>query len=87
MSSCLLEKGFRRSKADQGKEGIIVILIYVDDSIITNDNVTRIKQTKDLLKSSFDIKNLGDLKYFLGIEISHFDDGMFISQRKYIHVS
>lgn len=62
---------------------VVVVLIYFDDIIITGDNVVGVQQTKYLLKSEFDIKDLGEMKYFLGIEISRFDDGMFVSQRKY----
>jgi ribosomal protein L5 len=42
-----------------------------------------IKRVKDKLKEIFDIKDLGLLKYFLGIEIAHSLKGIFISQRKY----
>ncbi|KAL1220954.1 Retrovirus-related Pol polyprotein from transposon RE2 [Cardamine amara subsp. amara] len=88
-SGCLLKNGFRRSEADhtlfttQGENGIVAILVYVDDIIVTGDDVEGIKRTKGLLKASFDIKDLGELKYFLGIEVCKFADGLFLSQRKY----
>ena len=45
-------------------------MIYVDDIIITGSNKEGIISTKAFLKSSFDIKDLGELKYFLGISSS-----------------
>ncbi|KAL1203338.1 Retrovirus-related Pol polyprotein from transposon TNT 1-94 [Cardamine amara subsp. amara] len=89
LSGCLLENGFRRSEADhtlfttQGENGIVAVLVYVDDIIVTGDDVEGIKRTKGLLKASFDIKDLGELKYFLGIEVCKFENGLFLSQRKY----
>jgi Reverse transcriptase (RNA-dependent DNA polymerase) len=62
---------------------IIIILVYVDDIIITGNNLEEIKRVKEKLKQNFDIKDLGLLKYFLGIEIAHSPKGLFISQRKY----
>jgi Reverse transcriptase (RNA-dependent DNA polymerase) len=57
-----------------------IILVYVDDIIITENNEKEIKNIKDYL---FDIKDLGKLKYFLGIKITDSKEkGLFISQRK-----
>ncbi|XP_048613276.1 uncharacterized mitochondrial protein AtMg00810-like [Brassica napus] len=61
----------------------MVILIYVDDNIITGSDKESIISTKAFLKSTFDIKNLGELKYFLGIEICRYKERVFLSQRKY----
>jgi Reverse transcriptase (RNA-dependent DNA polymerase) len=62
----------------------IIILVYVDDIIITGNNNEEIKRVKQYLKKEFDIKDLGKLSYFLGIEITHSSKGLFLSQRKYI---
>jgi Reverse transcriptase (RNA-dependent DNA polymerase) len=56
----------------------------VDDIIITGNNLDEIRRVKTKLREVFDIKDLGPLKYFLGIEITHSPKGLFISQRKYI---
>ena len=48
----------------------IIILVYVDDIIITGDNTSGIVQVKCGLRRSFDVKNLGHLRYFLGIEVA-----------------
>ena len=52
--------------------------------IITGDNVEEIHQLKEHLAAEFEMKNLGDLKYFLGIEVLRSGKGIFISQRKYV---
>ncbi|KAL0702312.1 hypothetical protein Bca4012_058434 [Brassica carinata] len=89
LSTTLNGRGFVKSEADHtlftltSKQGIVVILIYVDDIIITGSNREGIISTKAFLKSSFDIKDLGELKYFLGIEMCRSKEGLFLSQRKY----
>lgn len=52
-----------------GPSCIIVVLVYVDDLIITGSDRAEIQSIKDLLKSVFDIKDLRELQYFFGIEI------------------
>ncbi|XP_048599616.1 uncharacterized mitochondrial protein AtMg00810-like [Brassica napus] len=65
------------------QQGIIVILIYVDDIIHTGSDKEEIISTKAFLKATFDIKDLGELKYLLGIEMCRSKEGLFLSQRKY----
>ena len=48
---------------------MIALLVYVDDIIITGSDKEGIIATKEFLKSMFEIKDLGEMKYFLGIEI------------------
>ena len=55
----------------------------MDDIIITGSNKEGILSTKTFLKNAFDIKDLGELMYFLGIEICRSKEGLFLSQRKY----
>ncbi|KAG7536936.1 Integrase catalytic core [Arabidopsis suecica] len=89
LSTTLLDRGFKKSEADNtlftlpSKEGIVVILVYVDDIIISGNDKVGIQETKAFLKSVFDIKDLGELKYFLGIEVCRSKEGLFLSQRKY----
>jgi hypothetical protein len=49
--------------------GIVIIVIYVDDLIITGDSDVDISDLKKFLKQKFEMKDLGELCYFLGIEV------------------
>ncbi|KAI5336207.1 hypothetical protein L3X38_015473 [Prunus dulcis] len=62
--------------------GKLVVLIYVDDIIITGDNIDEINTLKHSLHQKFAIKDLGVLKYFIGIEMATSPKGLFLSQRK-----
>ncbi|KAM2668187.1 hypothetical protein EV2_019802 [Malus domestica] len=90
LSSVLNSVGFTRSNADSslfvrtGAVGKLVVLIYVDDLIITGDNAEEISKLKQSLQQRFAIKDLGVLKYFLGIEMATSHKGLFLNQRKYI---
>ncbi|CAN6695772.1 unnamed protein product [Malus baccata var. baccata] len=64
--------------------GKLVVLIYVDDLIIAGDNAEEIFKLKQSLRQRFAIKDLGVLKYFLGIEMATSHNGLFLNQRKYI---
>lgn len=64
--------------------GIVIIMIYVDDLIVGGDNLDDIEHAKDLLKKEFGMKDLGDLRYFLGIEIIHTPKGIQLSQQQYV---
>jgi hypothetical protein len=57
--------------------------VYVDDVIVAGNSMTEIQATKDALHSVFMIKDLGLLKYFLGIEVAHSKHGISLCQRKY----
>lgn len=57
--------------------------MYVDDLIIGGDNATLISSFKSYLNRCFHMKDLGALKYFLGIEVSRGKQGIYLSQRKY----
>lgn len=63
---------------------IIVLIVYVDDIILTGDDVVKIKNLKEPLASKFEIKDLGPLKYFLGMEVARSKKGIIVSQRKYV---
>ena len=66
-------------------QGLITILIvYVDDIIITGNNVKDIKDLEQHLTKHFDVKQLGPLKYFLGIEFARSSGGILMTQQKYI---
>ena len=60
-----------------------MVLIYVDDIIITRNNDKAIQDLKLFLQQQFHIKDLGKLKYFLGLELARSKARIVISQRKY----
>ena len=82
--------GYRQSNSDHtlflkkqnGK--ITALIIYVDDMIVTGNDPTKIKALQQYLSREFKMKDLGSLKYFLGIEVSRSKKGIFLSQRKYV---
>ncbi|RDY03473.1 hypothetical protein CR513_12941, partial [Mucuna pruriens] len=60
------------------------LLVYVDDMIVIGDDEIEKLILKEKLATQFEMKELGKLKYFLGIKIAYSEQGMFISQRKYV---
>ena len=63
---------------------IVVLLLYVDDIIITRSAFSVIQHVISALTSEFDLTNLGSLYYFLGIQITRTAAGLFLSQTKYV---
>ena len=59
------------------------ILIYVDDMVITGNDKQEMLKLKQQLSSQFHMKDLGELRYFLGLEIVRTAQGLFVSQKKY----
>ena len=66
-----------------GEEGIVIVVIYVDNLIVTCDNVNAIVMLKKQLNKDFDMKDLGELCYFLGIVV-RIDDGIWLVQKRYV---
>ena len=52
--------------------------------LITSSNLDQINHLKKLLSTAFHVKDLGDLRYFLGIEVARSSKGIFLCQRKYV---
>lgn len=90
LSSSLLSFGFIQSKADtlvfiyNHSDVCLLVLVYVDDLIITGSSITHIQRIINHLQSQFTLKDLGDLSFFLGVEVARYKEGLFLSQHKYI---
>ena len=89
-TSILLSLGFKASYADPSlfvkHDGlhIVVLLLYVDDIILTGDHDDSIQSVIKHLTKEFDMKDLGLLYYFLGLQIEYHTQGLFVHQFKYV---
>jgi hypothetical protein len=88
-SSTLISHGFTQSKADYSlftltqASSFIALLVYIDDIVIASDNVAAVSELTQFLNGVFSLKDLGPLKFFLGIEVARSAKWISISQRKY----
>ncbi|RVW51674.1 Retrovirus-related Pol polyprotein from transposon RE1 [Vitis vinifera] len=89
-SSVVQEFGMLRSEADHSvfyhhnsSSQCIYLVVYVDDIVITGSDQEGIQRLKQHLFNHFQTKDLGKLKYFLGLEIAQSSSGVVMSQRKY----
>ncbi|XP_035837485.1 uncharacterized mitochondrial protein AtMg00810-like [Helianthus annuus] len=85
-----LKQAPRACQADQSlyfktTKSITYLFVYVDDIIIIGSDSSLIKSFVTRLHKEFSIKDLGLLGYFLGLEVSHSNTGLFLSQAKYAH--
>ena len=89
-SKVLKSEGYKQALSDhtmfvktEGQRKCILI-VYVDDIILTGDHVDEMSRIKLALGREFEVKDLGNLKYFLGMEVTRSKKGIYVSQRKYI---
>jgi hypothetical protein len=89
LSTKLLELGFKISKADnslfyfKNDDVTMFILVYVDGIIVTSSKPQAVSALLQKMGNEFALKYLGDLHYFLGIEVNKAKDGIILSQDKY----
>lgn len=88
----LIELGFTQGKADaclyskQVNNDWCFVLIYVDDILIATKSIELIEEIKDGISLKFDIDDLGEIKHYLGIEITKGADGFYdLNQSSYIN--
>ena len=81
--------GYKQSNSDHtlflkhNKEQITTLIVYVDDMIVTRKDFEERKTLQEHLAHEFEMKDLGELNYFLGIKVSRSKKSIFLSQRKY----
>ncbi|RVW79412.1 Retrovirus-related Pol polyprotein from transposon TNT 1-94 [Vitis vinifera] len=81
--------GYRQSNLDhtlflkKQHDKIMTLIVYVDDMVVTGNDPEERKALQNYLSREFEMKYLGHLKYFLGIEVSRSSERIFLSQRKY----
>ncbi|XP_059636051.1 uncharacterized mitochondrial protein AtMg00810-like [Cornus florida] len=87
----MLDIGYKQSQGDHtlfvkhsASGGVTALLVYIDDIIVIGDDLEGMENLKKCLVKEFKIKKLGKQKYFLGIEVVHSWEGIFISQQKYV---
>lgn len=89
-SQAVMKFGLKRSEYDHSLfyqnyvDGMLFLVVYVDDIVITGSNERGIYALKAFFSSLFQTKDLGPLKYFIGIEVARSKKGLFLSQRKYV---
>ncbi|XP_042491616.1 uncharacterized mitochondrial protein AtMg00810-like [Macadamia integrifolia] len=82
--------GYSQSNADHTLfikrfgEKIAIIIVYVDDTIITGDDLKEISHLERYLSEEFEIKDLEQLRYFLGIEVAKSSHEIYLSHQKYV---
>ena len=88
-SKAICSAGFKQSQVDhslftrQRDKSFTALLIYVDDILITGNDPVSVAMTKKFLHGHFHLKDLGPVKYFLGIKFLASKNIIFITQRKY----
>nr|GEV33864.1 uncharacterized mitochondrial protein AtMg00810-like [Tanacetum cinerariifolium] len=90
LANYLLENGFQRGKIDQTlfiirqKGDILLVQIYVDDIIFGSTDKDMCKAFEKLMKDKFQMSSMGELTFFLGLQVKQKKDGIFISQDIYV---
>ena len=90
LSEFLLKNGFSRGVIDKTlfykmhKDDMILVQVYVDDIIFGSTNDQLCSRFAKLMQSKYEMSMMGELNYFLGLQVSQRNDGIFICQSKYV---
>ncbi|GJV90591.1 putative ribonuclease H-like domain-containing protein [Tanacetum coccineum] len=90
LSTFLLENGFRRGTIDKtlfikkNKSDIMLVQVYVDDIIFGSTRQSMCTEFEDCMHKRFQMRSMGKLTFFLGLQVQQQPDGIFISQDKYV---
>jgi uncharacterized membrane protein YciS (DUF1049 family) len=90
LDTYLQDKGFKRGTIDNNlyikTEGndLLIVLVYVDDIIFGSNNASLVKWFSSTMQSEFEMSMIGELSFFLGLQITQKSEGIFLSQEKYL---
>jgi hypothetical protein len=89
LTSILVSHHYKQAPSDhslfikQTSTSFTILLVYVDDILLAGNSLSEFAHIKQVLHTAFKIKDLGILKYFLGLEVAHSKSGVSLCQRKY----
>ncbi|GJY43134.1 reverse transcriptase domain-containing protein [Tanacetum coccineum] len=90
LSTDLLENGFRRCTIDKtlfikkDRSDILLVQVYVDDIIFGSTKKSLCVEFEQMMHKRFQMSSMGELTFFLGLQVQQKEDGIFISQDKYV---
>ncbi|GKE10464.1 putative ribonuclease H-like domain-containing protein [Tanacetum coccineum] len=90
LSTYLLDNGFQRGKIDKTlfirrvKSDILLVQVYVDDIIFRSTKKSLCTDFEKMMHKKFQISSMGELTFFLGLQVKQKEDGIFLSQDKYV---
>ena len=89
LTTYLLDHGFKRGQADRtlfvkrNEKSLLVAQVYVDDIVFISTIDHLAHEFSEEMKREFEMSMVGELNYFLGLQVKQREDGIFISQEKY----
>ncbi|GJR12848.1 putative ribonuclease H-like domain-containing protein [Tanacetum coccineum] len=90
LSTYLLDNRFQRGKIDKtlfikrDKGDILLVQVYVDDIIFGSTKKSLCTEFEKMMHKKFQMSSMGELTFFLGLQVKQKEDGIFISQDKYV---
>ncbi|GJU41030.1 putative ribonuclease H-like domain-containing protein [Tanacetum coccineum] len=90
LSTFLLKHGYRRGAIDKtlfikrDSKDIMLVQVYVDDIIFGSTQTSMVKEFEELMQKEFKMSSMGELTFFLGLQVKQSTAGIFISQDKYV---